>query len=257
MSSRPPAGLPHTRVALVTVADAGLGRAVARELAEAGMTVYVGARREKAGQKAERELRASGLDARHVPLDLDEDATMARAAELVERSSGRLDVLVNMVGLTSSLDGTSENSPDGFRAVFETNLLDAIHLMTVTNAMFPLLRRSGGGHIVNVASAFHAPARNGSGTPRNAVEALTLQYADIGRQDGVLVNAVCVDAGIPAWDGSEEDGALRRAAALTVRLVLAEDPLLTATSTGPDGVCSGLSAAAPGGESDADPVRVV
>lgn len=105
MSSRPPAGLPHTRVALVTVADAGLGRAVARELAEAGMTVYVGARREKAGQKAERELRASGLDARHVPLDLDEDATMARAAELVERSSGRLDVLVNMVGLTSSSTG--------------------------------------------------------------------------------------------------------------------------------------------------------
>jgi len=250
MSTHPPASPPHTRVALVTVADAGLGRAVARQLSEAGMTVYAGTRCDEAGRAAERELR-------HVRLDLDDDATVARAAEMVERSSGRLDVLVNMVGLTASLGGAAGGPRDDFRAVFETNLLDALHLMTVTNAMFPLLRRSPAGRVVNVASAFQAPARTGDTAPRNTVEALTLQYAVMGRPDGVLVNAVCVEADVHAWDGFEEDRALRRAAELPVRLALAEDLLLTATSTGPDGVCAELSTEGPGDGNGAGTIRVV
>ncbi|MFJ6076294.1 SDR family NAD(P)-dependent oxidoreductase [Streptomyces sp. NPDC093065] len=256
MSSHPPAGPPHTRVALVTVADTGLGRAVARLLAEAGVTVYAGVRSDAAGRATERELRASGLDVRHTRLDLDDDTTVTRAAELVQRGGGRLDALVNMVGLTASLGGAADGSDRELRAMFETNLLDALHLMTVTGAMFPLLRRSGG-RVVNVAGAFEAPARTGAAAPRNAVEALTLRYALMGRPDGVLVNAVCVEAGVPGWDGFEEDGALRRAAALPVRLALAEDLLLTATSTGPDGVCVQLSADGPGDAQGTATIRVV
>ncbi|GHB13390.1 dehydrogenase [Streptomyces tendae] len=255
MSSHPLGGPPNTRVALVTVADAGLGRAVARLLAEAGVTVFAGARSDAAGRATERELRASGLDVRHIRLDLDDDTTVTRAAELIERGGGRLDALVNMVGLTTSL-GAADGSERELRAVFETNLLDALHLMTVTGAMFPLLRRSGG-RVVNVASAFEAPARTEAAAPRNAVEALTLQYALMGRPDGVLVNAVCVEANVPTWDGLEEDGVLRRAAALPVRLALAKDPKLTATSTGPDGVCTQLSADGPGDAHGTGTIRVL
>lgn len=220
------------------------------------MRVYAGARSEEAGRAVAGELRASGLDVRHVPLDLDDDATVSRTAELIERSAGHLDVLVTMTGLTSSLGGGGVASPDGFQAVFESNFLDGLHLMTVTNAVFPLLRRSTDGRVVNVCSAFRPPAADGDIVPKNAVEALTLHYADLGRPHGVLVNVVCVAARIPAWGGGEDGAALRRAAALPVRLALAEDRARTATYTGPDGVCASLSAG-PGGAAGAVTIDVV
>ncbi|MEV0850198.1 SDR family NAD(P)-dependent oxidoreductase [Streptomyces sp. NPDC049954] len=256
MPFRFPGDTTHTRVALVTVADTGLGRAVARQLARAGMRVYAGARGEEAGRAVAGEPGACGLDVRHVPLDLHDDATVSRAAELIEQSAGHLDVLVTMTGLTAFPGRTGADSPDGFQAVFETNFLDGLHLMTVTNAMFPLLRRSAGGRVVNVFSAFQPPATTRDVVPRNAVEALTLHYADLGRPDGVLVNAVCVAAEIPARDGREDGAASLRAAALPVRLALTGDHARTATYTGPDGVCASLSAG-PGGATGVVTIDVV
>ena len=62
------------RVALGTGANKGVGRAIAQQFAELGMTVYLGARNEERGEQAESELRAAGHDVRDVRLDVTDPA---------------------------------------------------------------------------------------------------------------------------------------------------------------------------------------
>ncbi|MGW0925853.1 SDR family NAD(P)-dependent oxidoreductase [Streptomyces sp. NPDC002755] len=245
----------HGRAALVTVADGGVGRAIAERLAEEGMTVYLGSLTETAGKDTERALRSSGHDARSVVLDPTDISTAWRAAERIERHSGRLDVLVNVLGLTASytVDETLSGS-DGFRSVFDANVVEAVRVVTVTEALLPLLRRSGSARIVNVTSGFRSgtqapaglpsaaagydlPEISGSVSPRTAVEVLTLEYANASRRDGVLVNAVCVDAEEGGfWDEPDMSFALLKAVSVPVGLAMLADDEPTATSTDCDGV---------------------
>ncbi|MEV0713107.1 SDR family oxidoreductase [Asanoa sp. NPDC050611] len=140
-----------TQIALITGANKGIGYATARALGERGMTVLLGARDEGRGRAAEKELTAEGLDARFVRLDVTDAATVQAAAELVEAEFGRLDVLVNNAGIVRA-DGTAEPSATRIgtiREVFETNVYGVV---TVTNAVLPLLRRAPAARIVNVSS---------------------------------------------------------------------------------------------------------
>ncbi|WP_239126372.1 SDR family NAD(P)-dependent oxidoreductase [Asanoa siamensis] len=89
--------------------------------------------------------------ARFVRLDVTDAATVEAAAALVEAEFGRLDVLVNNAGIVRA-DGTAEPSATTIgtlREVFETNVYGVV---TVTNAMLPLLRRAPAARIVNVSS---------------------------------------------------------------------------------------------------------
>ncbi|MFI0730644.1 SDR family NAD(P)-dependent oxidoreductase [Streptomyces sp. NPDC021225] len=86
---------PSPRIALVTGANKGVGRTIAQQLAELGMTVWLGARDPERGKQAESELRDLGLDVRFIRLDVTDEATVALAAEHIGRESGRLDVPVN------------------------------------------------------------------------------------------------------------------------------------------------------------------
>jgi len=82
-------------VALVTGANKGIGYEIAAGLGALGFRVGVGARDDARRQAAVDTLRAAGVDAFGVPLDVTEDASVANAAALVEEQAGRLDVLVN------------------------------------------------------------------------------------------------------------------------------------------------------------------
>ncbi|TDB95909.1 SDR family NAD(P)-dependent oxidoreductase [Actinomadura sp. 7K534] len=206
----------HTtgRVALVTGANKGIGRAAAERLAELGMTVLVGARDARRGREAAAAVRASaarasGGDAHAVALDVTDPAVVRKAAAWIGERFGRLDVLVNNAGITGSgrvrpqdaLDQIpSTVDVDMVRAVFETNVFGVI---TVTNAVLPLLRRSPVPRIVNLSSGAASlaitaapggplaelPASAAYSPSKTAVNALTVQYANELRKEGVLVNA--------------------------------------------------------------------
>lgn len=234
----------HQRVALITGANKGIGRAAAEQLAAGGMTVLVGARDPGRGEEAAAALRAAGGDAYAVTLDVTEPATTGAAANLVEERFGHLDVLVNNAGITGSgrvapteaLDQLpSRVDLDMVRAVFETNVFGVI---TVTNAMLPMLRRSPSPRIVNVSTdaASLAVASNPDGplamlpasaayTPsKTALNALTVQYANELRKDGILVNAAA--PGYVDTEINDHTGFLTPAqgAAILVRLAtLGED----------------------------------
>jgi NAD(P)-dependent dehydrogenase (short-subunit alcohol dehydrogenase family) len=183
------------RYALVTGANKGIGFAAARGLAKEGMGVFLGARDPERGKASAAALAAEGLDVRYLPLDLTQPATFKAAREEIERSTGRLDVLVNNAAI-----GTL-TSPD-LRVVYETNVLGT---WAVTREFIPLLSQSAG-RIINVSTslasltllsnpgsdyaayATHAAAYASSKT---ALNALTIILAMELEPAGIRVNAVC------------------------------------------------------------------
>ena len=93
-------------IALVTGANKGIGYEIAAGLGALRWRVGVGARDDHRRDAAVEKLRAAGVDAFGVPLDVTDDASAAAAAALVEERAGRLDVLVNNAGVTGGMSPT-------------------------------------------------------------------------------------------------------------------------------------------------------
>jgi 3-oxoacyl-[acyl-carrier protein] reductase len=128
------------RIALVTGASKGIGRAIAEELARAGATVVVGYR----SGREEGEALAAAIGGRAIQADV---SSAADAARLVE-AAGDLDILVNNAGLTR--DGLLARMPDDdWRTVIETNLSSVFY--TCRAVCRPMMRKRSGS-IVNVSS---------------------------------------------------------------------------------------------------------
>jgi NAD(P)-dependent dehydrogenase (short-subunit alcohol dehydrogenase family) len=191
------------KIALITGANKGIGFETARQLGAQGMTVLVGARDETRGQEAESALRDAGADARFVQLDVTDAKSVRRAAEWIEAEYGRLDVLVNNAGTaTVARRGgpPSQTSLDDMRAVYEINVFGVV---TVTNAMLPLLRRAEAARIVNVSSEVGSigsqtnpasplaqmPASAQYPSSKAALDMLTAMYAKELRDTPIKVNA--------------------------------------------------------------------
>ncbi|WP_141575313.1 SDR family NAD(P)-dependent oxidoreductase [Actinomadura sp. WMMA1423] len=196
----------HTKTALVTGANKGIGHAVAEGLAARGMTVLIGSRDPDPGEKAAASLREAGHDARAVALDVTDPAAVEAAARAIAASPGRLDVLVNNAGISGgALHLPDEADMDVVRRVFDTNLFGVIR---VTNAMLPLLRRAPAARIVNVSSGtasmaamtdpghyfWEVPSSAAYPASKAALNMLTIQYAKRLRDTGILVNAAAPGA---------------------------------------------------------------
>jgi len=190
-------------IALVTGANKGIGYEIAAGLGALGWSVGVGARDEERREAAVEKLRAAGVDAFGVPLDVTDDASVTAAAGLVEERAGRLDVLVNNAGVTGGMPQTPTTADlTTVRTAVETNVVGVIR---VTNAMLPLLRRSASPRIVNMSSSVGSLTRqSGPGgeqvtgpisvayTPSKAMlNAVTVQYARELRGTNILINAAC------------------------------------------------------------------
>jgi NAD(P)-dependent dehydrogenase (short-subunit alcohol dehydrogenase family) len=138
------------RVALVTGANQGVGRQVAKELVQHGLTVLVGSRNFGSGEAAAKEI---GPGAVALQLDVTDGDSIAAAAERIRREVGRLDLLVNNAGISKTTQGSprhpSNASLDEIRAVWEVNVFGVV---AVYQAMLPLLRESTDARIVNVSS---------------------------------------------------------------------------------------------------------
>ncbi|HEX6341204.1 SDR family oxidoreductase [Umezawaea sp.] len=187
--------------ALITGANKGIGYEIAAGLGALGWSVGIGARDERRREDAVAALRAAGVDAFGVPLDVTDDASVRAAAVLLEERAGRLDVLVNNAGVAGAWPDTpSTATPDDVRAVLETNVVGVIR---VTNAMLPLLRRSEHPRIVNQSS--HVGSLTLQSTPgvdfggvsaayspsKTYLTALTVQYAKELAGTAVKVNGAC------------------------------------------------------------------
>lgn len=191
----------NTTTALVTGANKGIGYEIAAGLGALGWRVGVGARDEQRRTDAVERLRAAGVDAFGVPLDVTDDASVAGAAALIEEQEGRLDVLVNNVGITGSMAQLpTQVDPATIREVVETNVIGVVR---VTNAMLPLLRRAASPRVVTMSSsvgsltlqttpgAFTGPVSAAYAPSKTFLNAVTVQYVKELEGTGILVNAAC------------------------------------------------------------------
>ncbi|WP_328329929.1 MULTISPECIES: SDR family oxidoreductase [unclassified Streptomyces] len=185
----------NIRTALVTGANKGIGKDIARLLVAEGLTVYVGARDLARGQRAVEEI---GTGARLLVLDVTDPDGIAQAAAQVER----LDVLVNNAGISPSLASPTDTPVEETRRTYETNVFG---VMAVTNAFLPALGRSPHPRIVNISSGtasltwstnpnpqFAPGSGNGAAyrSSKAALNALTIFYAQTLADDGFKVNAL-------------------------------------------------------------------
>ena len=187
--------------ALVTGANKGIGYEIAAGLGALGWRVGVGARDPQRRDDAVARLRAAGVDAFGVPLDVTDDASVAAAAALIEESEGRLDVLVNNAGITGGMPQTpSTVDPATVRSAIETNVIGVIR---VTNALLPLLRRSASPRIVHMSSSVGSltlqstpgmdigPISAAYSPSKTFLNAVVVQYAKELAGTNILMNAAC------------------------------------------------------------------
>lgn len=241
----------HKRIALVTGANQGVGKQVAKELVAHGVTVLVGSRNFENGVMAANEI---GKGAIAIQLDVTDAASIAAAAAYIHTEFGRLDLLVNNAAISRSgrndvtlenyatLYGTSTVSLDEVRAIWETNVFGPL---AVYQAMLPLLRLSADARIVNVSSAvgsmtlnadpsfpyrkMFTPAYAGS---KSAMNILALSMMIEHEHDGIKVNLVSpgfTSTALNNFQGTEsvEDGSRE---VVRVALYGPDDPGGTYTS---------------------------
>ena len=213
--------------ALVTGANKGIGKEIARQLAGAGHAVYVGSRDATRGERAVEEI---GGDARLLVLDVTDAASIADAA----RQVGTLDILVNNAGISDEGQTADREDIAAFRRIYETNVFGAA---AVTNAFLPALRRSAHPRIVNISSGTgsltwatgpqfpHRGTHAAYRSSKAALNALTVYYAHALADDGIKVNALA--PGLRRTDlnaaAATSEGDPAEAAAGAVRLALLPD----------------------------------
>lgn len=187
-------------VALVTGGARGLGVEVCRQLAQAGITVWLTARDEERAAAIAAAMASDG-DVRPARLDIDDPDDVTALAARIER----LDVLVNNAAIDYDTDARALTVDlDRVKRGFDTNVFGAWRM---AQAFAPHLRASGHGRLVNVSSAAGSITEMTSGgTPgysaaKLALNGLTRMLAGELRGEGVLVNSVC-----PGWTATDMGG---------------------------------------------------
>jgi NAD(P)-dependent dehydrogenase (short-subunit alcohol dehydrogenase family) len=129
-----------SRIALVTGASSGIGRATAHRLAQAGYKVY-GTSRRGGG--------ADGQPFAMLALDVTDDASVEAVVQQLIEQEGRIDLLINNAGFGVAPAGAEEVSLEQAQAIFDTNFFGVLRM---TNAVLPHMRRQGSGRILNMGS---------------------------------------------------------------------------------------------------------
>jgi NAD(P)-dependent dehydrogenase (short-subunit alcohol dehydrogenase family) len=183
------------KVAVVTGAAQGIGRAIAEGLAAEGARIVVAdlAGAEDAAQ--------SFTDGVGITADVSSEADVQRLADETIERCGTIDILVNNAGLYASLEMRSfEQIPlDEWRRVMDINVAS---MFLMCRAIVPVMRGNGGGKIVNISSGTPfrgVPFLLHYVTSKGAIVALTRALAKEVGKDNVFVN--CVAPGFTMSDG--------------------------------------------------------
>jgi NAD(P)-dependent dehydrogenase (short-subunit alcohol dehydrogenase family) len=186
------------KVAVVTGAAQGIGRAIAEGLADAGARIVI------ADLKGAEEAAAAFTDGVGITVDVADEAAVQRFADETVERCGSIDILVNNAGLYASLEMRSfEQIPlDEWRQVMDVNVAS---MFLTCRAIVPVMRANGGGKIVNISSGTPfrgVPFLLHYVTSKGAIVAFTRALAKEVGKDNVLVNCVApgftMSAGVQA-----------------------------------------------------------
>lgn len=200
------------KVALITGANKGIGFETARQLGQQGITVLLGSRNKENGEKAAATLRAEGIDAHAVPLDVTNEADISAARSFISDKYGRLDILINNAGIIQGeeffVNSSRSISQKDLHDTFNTNLFSVVN---ITQNLLPLIEKSEAGRIVNLSSILGSLTLHASsGSPiaaaksvaynasKAALNAYTIHLADALKDTKIKVNSAH-----PGWVKTE------------------------------------------------------
>jgi len=197
------------KVAVVTGASKGIGRAIARELAAGGARLLVNARGREGLEGVAAELRSRGSEVEIVPADVATPGGCAAVIAAARARFERIDILVNNAG-EGSPKPILELTDEDWHASLELNLMSAVRLSL---AAVPMMRAQGGGRIINISSRvgrqpdpYFAPYAAAKAALINFTKSLANAFS----KHGVLSN--CVVPGLIRTDAVMEAAAASAAA---------------------------------------------
>jgi 3-oxoacyl-[acyl-carrier protein] reductase len=178
------------KVAVVTGASRGIGKAIAQSLLNEGCAVAICARNAERLSAAVGDLSKNGARVIGAPTDVTSESAVRKFADAAIEAFGRIDILVNNAG--THIRGTVETTTP---ALLEQQLRDKVFgFFAMIQAVLPVMKRQRDGRIVNIvgqAARHPHPDRFPSGVTNAAVMAMTKSVADAVARDNIRVNAVC------------------------------------------------------------------
>ena len=202
------------KIALVTGANKGIGYETVRQLAAQDITVLLAARDEKRGAEAASKLKEAGLDVQFLQLDVNDTASQDNAAKFIADKFGKLDILVNNAGIAQDFKvPASQSTMEQWRSTFETNVFN---LVSLTQKLLPLVKKSDAGRIVNLTSILGSLTLNAdpkspiagsssSGTAYNASKA-ALNMFTVNLANELKGTTIKVNAAHPGWVKTDMGG---------------------------------------------------
>jgi NAD(P)-dependent dehydrogenase (short-subunit alcohol dehydrogenase family) len=177
------------RVAVVIGGTSGLGRTIALGLARAGASVVASGRREQLVIEVSTEIETLGRQTLSHTVNVTSRKSIDALRKAVQERFGRVDILLNAAGCTARKPTTSVGEED-WAAILDTNLTG---MLRTCQAFYDVLRESGRGRIINIASlssfvAFHEVAAYG--VSKSGVLALTRSLGSEWAGDRINVNAI-------------------------------------------------------------------
>ena len=187
------------RVALITGATSGIGEATALLFAQEGARVAITGRRTALGHAVVARIEAAGGEAIFVQADHTQFEDCRRTVETVLTTWGRIDILCNNAGVVPA--GTAESTSEEVWSY--TLALNVTALWRMSKLVLPLMRKQGGGVIVNTASDWGLVAGENAVaycTSKGAVVQMTRAMALDHARENIRINAVCPgDTFVQRW----------------------------------------------------------
>ena len=221
------------KVALISGANKGIGKEVAKQLGKHGFKVYIGSRDLARGQSAAAELAKDNVDAVAIQLDVTSQESVDKAISHIAQSEGKLNVLINNAGIVNERGITFDTTDiEKVEETFQTNFFGPLRL---TKAASGLLEKTVDSRLINVSSTLGSLTNAttpefadfrflGYGSSKAALNMLTLFSAKALGKNGVSVNSIC--PGYVATDINDNQGyrTVEQGASIVVKLATEEKP---------------------------------
>lgn len=179
------------KVAVVTGASKGIGKAIARAFAEQGASVVVSSRKQEAVDAVAAEFKADGLEATGIAAHMGSMDDIQQLTEKTIATYGGIDIIVNNAATNPVFGPIEQSTPDVFDKIMDVNVKGCFEFARLA---YPSMKERGGGSVINISSVEGLSPGLGLGlysVSKGALIMLTKVLAKEWGNAGIRVNAIC------------------------------------------------------------------